>query len=73
MVFEYAPSPESPSVVNFESSYGLFINGEFVEGSGPTMKTINPATEEVLAEVAVADASDIDRAVAAARRAQVGS
>ena len=72
MVFEYAPAPESPSVVNFASSYGLFIDGEFVEGAGSPMKTINPATEEVLAEVATASADDVDRAVAAARRAFEG-
>src|SRR5690625_1467889 len=72
MVFEYAPAPESPSVVNFASSYGLFIDGEFVEGTGSPMKTINPATEEVLAEVATASADDVDRAVGAARRAFEG-
>ncbi len=68
--FEYAPAPESASVVDIDSSYGLFIDGEFVEGSGAAMKTVNPATEEVLADVAVADEADVDRAVAAARRAQ---
>src|SRR5690625_1561057 len=45
---------------------------EFVEGTGSPMKTINPATEEVLAEVATASADDVDRAVAAARRACEG-
>ncbi len=68
--FEYAPAPESRSVVDIDSSYGLFIDGEFVEGSGGALKTVNPATEEVLADVAVADEADVDRAVAAARRAQ---
>src|SRR5699024_10244537 len=68
--FEYAPAPESRAVVDIDSSYGLFIDGEFVEGSGAAMKTVNPATEEVLADVAVADEADVDRAVAAARRAQ---
>src|SRR5690625_4378278 len=68
--FEYAPAPESASVVDIDSSYGLFIDGEFVDGSGAAMKTVNPATEEVLADVAVADEEDVDRAVAAARRAQ---
>src|SRR5690625_8427 len=72
MVFEYAPAPESPSVVNFASSYGLFIDGDFVDGSGSPMKTINPATEEGLAEVATASADDVDRAVTAARRAFAG-
>ena len=67
--FDYAPAPESRAVVSIASSYGLFIDGEFVAGTGGTMKTINPATEEVLAEVAEASAADVDRAVAAARRA----
>jgi aldehyde dehydrogenase (NAD+) len=67
--FEYAPAPESRSVVDLASSYGLFIDGEFVDGTGGSLKSINPATEEVLAEVAEASASDVDRAVKAARRA----
>jgi aldehyde dehydrogenase (NAD+) len=68
-LFEYAPAPESRSVVDLKPSYGLFIGGEFVEGSGGAFKSVNPATEEVLAEVAMADKSDVDRAVAAARKA----
>ncbi|MCW2641644.1 MAG: betaine-aldehyde dehydrogenase [Dactylosporangium sp.] len=68
MAFEYAPAPESRSVVDIRESYGLFIGGEFVDGAG-RFKTVNPATEEVLAEVVDADASDVDRAVAAARSA----
>ena len=68
-IFEYAPAPESRSVVDLKPSYGLFIDGEFVEGSGGAFKSVNPATEEVLAEVAMADAADVDRAVAAARKA----
>ena len=67
--FEYAPAPESRSIVDIKPSYGLFINGEFVEGHGTSFKTISPATEEVLAEVAEADERDIDTAVKAARRA----
>ena len=48
----------------------LLIDGEWVEAaSGETFATINPATEEVLAEVAHGQAEDIDRAVRAARRA----
>ena len=69
MTFDYAPAPESRSVVDIKSSYGLFINGEFVDGGGKSFKTISPATEEVLAEVAEADAGDVDKAVKAARRA----
>lgn len=67
--FEYAPAPESRAVVDIESSYGLFIDGGFTEANGGSLKTINPATEEALAEIAVADETDVDRAVAAARRA----
>ena len=29
--FEYAPAPESRAVVDLKSSYGLFIDGEFVD------------------------------------------
>ncbi|HEY7858711.1 MAG TPA: aldehyde dehydrogenase family protein [Candidatus Nanopelagicales bacterium] len=67
--FEYAPAPESRAVVDIASSYGLFIDGEFVDGNGPAFKTVNPATEEVLADISEASAEDVDRAVAAARRA----
>jgi aldehyde dehydrogenase (NAD+) len=68
--FDYAPAPESRAIVDIRSSYGLFINGEFVEGaSNETRKTVNPATEEVLAEVVEAGEADVDTAVRAARRA----
>ncbi len=67
--FEYAPAPESRAVVDLASSYGLFIDGEFVDGTGGALKSVNPATEEVLAEVAEASEADIDLAVKAARRA----
>ncbi len=66
---EYAPAPESTSILNLKSEYGLFIDGEFVDGSGEVFDTISPATEEVIARIAQADASDVDRAVVAARRA----
>ena len=53
--FEYAPAPESRAVVDIASTYGLFINGAFVEASGGTpFKTINPATEETLSEISEA-------------------
>lgn len=68
--FEYAPAPESRSVVDIASSYGLFIGGEFVDATGGTpFKTVNPATEETLAEVSEASADDVDAAVRAARQA----
>jgi acyl-CoA reductase-like NAD-dependent aldehyde dehydrogenase len=70
--FDYAPAPESRAVVDLQPSYGLFINGEFVDGSGTAFTTINPATEESLAEVAEATTDDVDRAVKAARAAYRG-
>jgi aldehyde dehydrogenase (NAD+) len=69
VTFEYAPAPESRAVVDIRASYGLFVDGSFVDGSGEKFKTVDPATEEVLAEVVAASAGDVDRAVAAARRA----
>ncbi len=73
MAFEYAPALESRAAVDLASSYGLFISGEFVDGSGSSFKSVSPATEEVLAEVAEATEADVDRAVAAARRASTRS
>ncbi|WP_280775960.1 aldehyde dehydrogenase [Rhizobium sp. SG_E_25_P2] len=47
-----------------------FIDGAFVPAlSGKTFPSVNPATEEVIAEIAACDAEDIDRAVKAARAA----
>jgi len=70
MPFEYAPAPESRSIVDIRPNYGLFINGQFVDAKdGELFKTVNPATEEVLAEVVAAGQSDVDSAVAAARSA----
>ncbi|MGK5442225.1 aldehyde dehydrogenase family protein [Micromonospora sp. URMC 105] len=69
-MFEYAPAPESRSVVDIKASYGLFVDGRFVDPTdGGSFKSINPASEEVLAEVAEAGAQDVDRAVRAARTA----
>ena len=67
--FVYAPAPESRSIVDIAPSYGLFIDGEFVDGTGEAFKTVNPATEEVLTEVSTGSGADVDRAVKAARRA----
>ncbi len=48
----------------------MLIDGKWVEAaSGKTFETINPSTGQVLATVAEGDSEDIDRAVAAARRA----
>jgi aldehyde dehydrogenase (NAD+) len=69
--WEYAPAPESRDIVTIKDRYGLFIDGREVQASdGGVFSTVNPATEEVLAEVARATPADVDRAIRAARRAQ---
>ncbi|MFJ7332078.1 aldehyde dehydrogenase family protein [Streptomyces sp. NPDC101116] len=69
-VFEYAPAPESRAIADIAPSYGLFIDGEFVEAAdGRVFKTVSPSTEEVLSEIAQAGSEDVDRAVKAARKA----
>ncbi|MDN5857374.1 MAG: aldehyde dehydrogenase family protein [Pseudonocardia sp.] len=65
----YAPAPENAAIAKVAPTYRPFIDGEFVDGGGEPLKTINPATEEVLAEVGTAAPADVERAVAAARRA----
>ena len=64
---EYAPAPESTAILKLQKSYGLFINGEWSDGHGGSMTTISPSTEKPIAEIALADASDVNRAVSAAR------
>src|SRR5690606_1268443 len=68
-VWEYAPAPESRDLANLQPAYRPFIDGAFVDGGGDPLTSINPATEEPLAEVGTASASDVDIAVRAARTA----
>ena len=66
------PSPGYQKAVEWIRSHPkrLLIGGEWVAAkSGKTFDSINPATEEVLCQVAEADRVDVDAAVAAARRA----
>ncbi len=73
-VWEYAPAPESTDHVELKEKYDLFIGGKFVKPSkGRYFHSINPATEEKLAEVAEATQKDVDDAVKAARKAFNGS
>jgi aldehyde dehydrogenase (NAD+) len=68
--WEYAPALEARDHVHLEPRYGLFIGGRWVEPeSKRTLPTIDPATEEVLAEVAEGGPADVHRAVEEARRA----
>src|SRR4051795_6702124 len=66
--WDYSPAPESTDHVRLRDRYGLFIGGEFVE-TDAYAPTVNPATEEPLAEIAQASAADVARAVDAARAA----
>src|SRR4029079_5998150 len=51
----------------------LFIDNEWHDAAGgKTLEVVNPATEEVIAEVASAEQADVDAAVAAARAALRG-
>src|SRR6266487_115588 len=66
-------SSAQPAESNTPRKYQLFIDGQWVDAeSGKTFTTPNPSTGEPLAEVAEADAADIDKAIAAARRAFEG-
>jgi aldehyde dehydrogenase (NAD+) len=66
---EYAPAPESRAILSLRDDYGLFIDGEFVDGRGTPFQTISPASEEKIAMIANANEADVADAVAAARRA----
>src|SRR6478752_771344 len=71
ITWDYAPAPESADHVRLRDRYGLFVGGEFIApGDGRIVPSINPATEEPLAEVAFAGEADVAAAVAVARAAQ---
>jgi len=72
--WQYDPAPESTDHVTIDERYGLFIDGEFVSPAKRRyFDSINPASEQVLSRVADAGEADVDRAVAAARRACEGA
>ncbi len=65
-----ATSSEERAETFVRSQHKLLIDGEWVEAaSGETFTTINPSTEEVLADIAHGQKEDIERAVRAARKA----
>jgi aldehyde dehydrogenase (NAD+) len=71
IVWDYAPAPESTDHVRLRERYGLFVDGDFADpADGRWEPTINPATEEPIAEVAWAGPEDLARAVDSARNAQ---
>ncbi len=71
--WDYAAAPEAREIATIRPSYGLFIGGEFVDpAAGESFATISPSTEEHLADIALADVKDVNRAVAAARKGFTG-
>jgi aldehyde dehydrogenase (NAD+) len=68
--WSYDAAPESTDHISIKPQYGHFINGTFIEPlEGKYFDTVNPATEEKLAEVAVGSQSDVDAAMKSARNA----
>ncbi len=68
--WDYAPAPEDSKSYVIAPRHELFINGKFVApGTGKYFESINPATEQKLTEIALANEQDVDTAVKAARRA----
>ncbi|HVQ45401.1 MAG TPA: aldehyde dehydrogenase family protein [Gemmatimonadales bacterium] len=72
---EYGPAPESANPVQewldrHGRRFGLFIAGRWTESGRDTFDTLNPATAKPLATLTQANPADIDRAVAAAGKAQ---
>jgi len=70
--WDYAPAPEARDLVDLGRDWRMFIGGELVEATaGDRFASVNPATEEVLAEVPLATDIDVDKAVTAAASAFV--
>ncbi|MGH7605542.1 MAG: aldehyde dehydrogenase family protein [Gemmatimonadaceae bacterium] len=68
-MWEYDPAPETADP-KLKARYDLFIGGKFIAPkSGKYFQSVNPATEEVLAEIALAGQSDVDAAYRAAHKA----
>ena len=71
----YGPAPENPALAkewlaNYKNRFSLFVNGKWQKPlSGEYFESINPATEKVLAQVALAGEKDVEKAVFAAKKA----
>src|SRR5262245_24755088 len=64
--WEYAPAPEARDLVELRERYGIFVGGEWLEPT-ESYETIDPSSEEPLAEVSQATREEVGEAVAAAR------
>jgi aldehyde dehydrogenase (NAD+) len=68
-LWEFDPAPESADP-RIQDRYELFIGGKFVAPkSGKYFDSINPANEKKIAEIALANAEDVNAAYQAARNA----
>ncbi|MBV54426.1 MAG: betaine-aldehyde dehydrogenase [Candidatus Marinimicrobia bacterium] len=68
--WSYDPAPQATDFIKLQERYGLYINGKFKPSeNGRSFHTINPATEEKLAEVSEASEKDVNRAVRSAKEA----
>lgn len=66
----YAEAPQDSDHVEIKGRYGLFVDGSFIDPEkGRYFDSVNPATEEVLSEIAEATQQDVNKAVDAARKA----
>jgi aldehyde dehydrogenase (NAD+) len=73
MSVAYDFTPETAAGEFLRKPHQLLIDGHRVpSSSGRTFKSLNPATEEVIATIAEGNEADVNRAVAAARRAFEG-
>jgi aldehyde dehydrogenase (NAD+) len=73
MSVAYDFTPETAAAEFLRKPHQLLIDGHRVpSSSGRTFNSLNPATEEVIATIAEGNEADVDRAVAAARRAFEG-
>jgi len=66
--WEYATAPESREIVSLRERYGHFVGGEWLEPA-ETYTTIDPASEEALAEVGQATEEEVQLAVRTAQDA----
>jgi len=68
MDWDYGVARDDAATAKLKPAYSPFVDGRYVGGGDP-LTVHNPATGERLAEVAAAGPLDVERAVAAARRA----
>lgn len=69
-IWSYDAAPEDTGHVRIDAKYELFIGGKFVAPEkGSYFPSVNPANEQQLSLIAEADATDVDKAVKAARKA----